>query len=99
MQILDILKNHNLWLKVEEWKFLRTKVEYLGLITSDNRIQMDSSEVKIVADWPAPRNVKNLEQFIGFINIYQTIVVSVLSTTQPLHNLKKASSPFVWKNM
>lgn len=37
-EILEILSKHNLWLKPKKYEFSRSKVTYMGLIISHNRI-------------------------------------------------------------
>lgn len=43
--VLEILANHDLYLKLEKYKFEKTKIEYLGFIISNNQIQMDPKKV------------------------------------------------------
>jgi hypothetical protein len=59
--VLETLSKHHLWLKPEKCEFSRSKVEYLGLLISCNRLRMDPTKVKAVTDWPAPRNVTELQ--------------------------------------
>lgn len=51
-EVLKLLSKHNLWLTLEKCNFLRSKAKYLGLIISSNKIQMDSTKVKAVAEFP-----------------------------------------------
>jgi hypothetical protein len=57
---------------------------------------MDPAKVKAVTDWPAPQNVSELKQFIGFTNFYRQFVYHFSGTAQPLHNLTKAQKTFNW---
>ena len=96
--ILDILSKHNLWLKPEKCEFSRDEVEYLGLLISRNRLQMDPTKVKAVTDWAAPRNVTELQRFIGFANFYRRFINNFSRIAKPLHNLTRKNTKFSWDN-
>jgi hypothetical protein len=94
--VLETLSKHQLCLKPEKCEFSRAEVEYLGLLISCNRIQMDPGKVRSVTDWPAPRNVTELQRFIGFANFYRRFIDHFSKTTCPLHDLTKDKTPFRW---
>ncbi|WAR57332.1 hypothetical protein PtB15_8B379 [Puccinia triticina] len=94
--ILETLSKHQSWLKPEKCEFSKPEVEYLGLLIACNRIRMDPAKVKAVTDWPAPRNVTELQRFIGFSNFYRRFIDHFSGKTRPLHDLTKAKTRFVW---
>jgi hypothetical protein len=61
---------HKLYLQPEECKFEETKIEYLSVIISHNKVEMDLVDIAGVADWPTPSNKKEVQSFIGFVNFY-----------------------------
>jgi hypothetical protein len=77
-EVLKILKDNNLYLKPEKCKFKQTKIKYLGLIISQNHVEMDKVKVQGVLDWPAPQKVKDVQAFLGFANFYQQFVENFL---------------------
>jgi hypothetical protein len=54
--ILEKLKQHDLYLKLEKCEFAKQEIEYLGVIIGQNKIQMDPRKLKGITDWPVPRN-------------------------------------------
>jgi hypothetical protein len=96
--VLETLSKQQLWLKPEKCEFSRPEVEYLGLLISCNRLRMDLAKVKAVTNWPAPRNVTELQRFIGFANFYQRFIDHFSGTTRPLHDLTNNRTPFLWDN-
>src|SRR5882672_4169293 len=52
--VTDILCRHQLYLKAEKCTFGQPTVEYLGLILSEGRVEMDPVKVASVRDWPTP---------------------------------------------
>lgn len=69
-QVLDILKSNNLSLKPEKCEWEQKKIVYLGLVISEDGVEMDPAKVTAVKDWPEPRDRRELQQFLGFANYY-----------------------------
>jgi hypothetical protein len=69
--ILDRMRKHKLYLQPEKCKFEKTKIEYLGVIISHNKVEMDPVKIAGVVDWPTPSNKKEVQSFVGFVNFYQ----------------------------
>jgi hypothetical protein len=94
--VLEVLSRHQLWLKPEKCEFSRKEVKYLVLIIAHNQIRMDPTKVSAVTEWPAPRNVTELQRFIGFANFYQWFIDHFLGMARPLHELTKTKTSFQW---
>jgi hypothetical protein len=68
--ILDRMREHKLYLRPEKCEFEKTKIKYLGVIISHNKVEMDPVKIAGVADWLMPSNKKEVQSFIGFVNFY-----------------------------
>jgi hypothetical protein len=44
---------------------------------------MDPVKVKAVADWPTPRNLRELHRFLGFANFYRQFIKDFAKSAQP----------------
>ena len=69
-RILQKLREHKLLLKPEKCWFSKKEIEFLGLIISEDSIMMDKGKVEAIRNWPEPKNKKELQQFLGFVNFY-----------------------------
>jgi hypothetical protein len=54
--VLDCMHEHKLYLWPEKCEFEKTKIKYLGVIISHNKVEMDPVKIAGVADWPTPSN-------------------------------------------
>jgi hypothetical protein len=72
--VLGRLVEHQLYLRPEKCEFFRTRIEYLGLIISENRVEMDPVKVPGVADWLEPCNKREVQSFLGFTNFYHRFI-------------------------
>jgi hypothetical protein len=69
--VLDRMHEHKLYLRLEKYEFEKTKIEYLGIIISHNKVEMDPVKIAGVADWPTPSNKKEVQSFVSFVNFYR----------------------------
>jgi len=53
-QVLKILANNKLLLHPKKCKFHQTKIEYLGVILSQDSVKADPTKIKGVTQWPEP---------------------------------------------
>jgi len=68
--VLQRLYKHGLYVKLSKCEFHRTSVEFLGMIISSKGLEMCTNKVQIIKDWPIPKNVKEVQSFLGFANFY-----------------------------
>jgi len=55
-RVLEVLTEHKLFLCPEKCEFHRKQIEYLGLVISENKVEMDPVKVTGVHDWPTLEN-------------------------------------------
>ena len=60
---------------------------YLGHQLSRDGIQVDPTKLKIIEEWPRPRNVKELQKFLGLINWMRKHIFHFSVIVAPLQNL------------
>jgi len=53
--MLHKLEQNNLYLTPEKCEFEKKEINYLSVIVSNRKIQMDPKKLKGVADWPIPK--------------------------------------------
>jgi hypothetical protein len=68
--VLDRMRKHKLYLRLEKCEFEKVRIEYLGVIISHNKVEMDLVKITGVADWLTPSNKKEVQSFVGFVNFY-----------------------------
>jgi hypothetical protein len=95
-KVLAILEKHQLYLKPEKCEFEQEKVEYLGLIISQGKIEMDPVKLEGVSKWPVPENVTETQSFLGFTNFYRRFIQDFADIARPLHELAKKDVAFTW---
>ena len=67
-RVLQILADNKLSLHPKKCKFHQTKIEYLGVILSQDSIEANFTKTKGVADWPEPCDKREIQQFLSKIH-------------------------------
>src|SRR5882757_587721 len=96
-KVLDLLRKHHLYLKLEKCDFEKTKVEYLGMIIGENTVEMDPVKVQAVAEWPVPTCKRDIQVFLGFTNFYQRFIKDYAKMAKPLSKLT-GKEEWEWTN-
>ncbi|KAG5728483.1 hypothetical protein E4T56_gene19562 [Termitomyces sp. T112] len=94
--VLERLHQHQLYLKPEKCKFEQTQIEYLSLIISHGAAEIDPVKVAGVAEWPEPRNKKEVQAFLGFANFYQRFIQDFSHHACPLFDLTGKDVTWSW---
>ena len=73
--VMERLRSHKLYLRHEKCEFEKTRIEYLGVIISHNKVEMDPVKIAGVSEWPTPTNKKEVQSFVSFINFYRRFIL------------------------
>src|SRR3981189_3149820 len=95
-RVIEVLRTNKLYLRAEKCEFERTRIKYLGVIISHNHVEMDPTKVTGVAEWPTPKNRKEVQSFLGFTNFYRRFIPHFSDDARPLFDLSKKDVAFQW---
>ncbi|GJP37734.1 hypothetical protein CLOM_g22155 [Closterium sp. NIES-68] len=85
------------YVKLSKSDFALEKVQILGHIVSAQGVHVDPEKIEAVRMWKTPKNVKELQQFLGFANYYNRFVPQYAKIAAPLTNLLKNNTPYKWE--
>jgi reverse transcriptase-like protein len=95
-QVLQKIKDHNLFLKAKKCSFHKKQVEYLGVIIGQGKVKMDPIKVEGIVKWPVPTAVKDIHSFLGFCNFYYSFIANFSVVACPLNDLMKKQQQWNW---
>jgi len=64
-EVLKRLEENNLFVKPEKYKWKVREVEFMGVVIGPRKVEMQKEKVEEVLNWLAPRNVKEVQKFLG----------------------------------
>ena len=95
-EVLKRLQFNDLYTKAEKYFFEQSSIKYLGVIISENKVQMDEKKLSGVLEWPVLTKVKQVQAFLGFVNFYRRFIENFAKISKPLSNLTKKDSTWTW---
>ena len=96
-KVFKALQEADIRLRPDKCKFHVKTVKFLGSIITTDGIQMDNKKVKAIREWPEPRNLKEVQVFLGFANFYQRFIQGYSQICTPLTKMTKKEQPFHWE--
>ena len=72
--VFDRLRQHNLKIKPKKCQFFDTSVLFLGHILSAKGILANPEKVEKVKTWPVPKNIKEVQSFLGLASYYRQFI-------------------------
>jgi transposase InsO family protein len=76
--------------------FFQNEVTYLGFIIDKNGKRPDPKRVEAILKMPTPKNIKELEAFIGKVNYYGKFISNFSEKCKVLNKLRQADMTWHW---
>ena len=86
-EVLEILRTNKLYIKPEKCEIEKEKIEYLGVVVSEGKVEMDPIKTEALTSWPTPKKLKELQSFLGFCNFYRRFIRDYSKIAKPLNQL------------
>jgi hypothetical protein len=94
--VLDLLAEHDLFVKLSKCRFHVPRVNYLGVILEEGVTRMDPIKIAGIKDWPIPKKVKDVRSFLGFCNFYRSFIRGFAHLARPLNLLTRKDAIWQW---
>ncbi|XP_028758775.1 uncharacterized protein LOC114717745 [Neltuma alba] len=94
-EVLKLMAANHLFAKISKCSFGLNSVEYLGHVISSKGVDMDSTKISAIQQWPPPRTVTQLKGFLGLSGYYRRFIRHYAELACPLTKLLQRDS-FHW---
>ena len=85
--VLARFRKYGLKLKPRKCVLFKRETAFLGRIVDSAGVHITDDHFKAVQEWPQPKNRKQVEQFLGFINYHRSFIPDLARITAPLYEL------------
>jgi len=96
-EMLKRLEENDLFVKPEKCKWKVREVEFLGVVIRPKGVEMQKEKIEGVLNWPAPRNIKEVQKFLGFANYYRRFIKDFARIVALLHVLVRKEQKWKWE--
>ena len=97
-KVLQTLESYSIKVKLNKCAWFQSEVKFLGHIVSSSGIKKTPEYVDRVREYPRPKTVGELREFLGFVNFQRKFLPNCSSIQKPLSMLTsgKKSKPLTW---
>ncbi|KAG1945241.1 thy-1 membrane glycoprotein [Pimephales promelas] len=95
-QLFAKLEASGLTLNLKKCSMLQKTITYLGHVISGEGVRTESSKIEAVRDFPVPKNVKEVQRFVGLASWYHRFIPHFSERAAPLYALKGKDAVWDW---
>ena len=95
-QVLQALSDAGMIANPAKCVFEVDTVDFLGFHLCPKGLSMQGNKLSAILDFPEPKNVKQLQSFLGLANFYRMFIPNYSILCLPFFNLLKKDASFVW---
>ena len=92
--LVELFLKVNLRLNPSKCTWFASEIHLLGHVVSGTNVKMDPEKIAAVQNRITPRNVKELQQFLGFANYYKRFIHDFSTRATALYELLRNEIPF-----
>ena len=94
--VLQTLREHQLYAKLNKCQFWLYNVAFLKHIVSAEGVSVDPQKVEAILNWKPPTSVTKIRSFLGLAGYYSKFFEGFSKIATPLTRLTRKEEPFLW---
>jgi hypothetical protein len=94
--VLECLDKYSLRLKPSKCSFHKQELEFLGHTVGISGVKISEEKIRTIREWATPRNVKDIQSFLGFTNFNRSFIKGYSQIATPLVRLTKKEEAWKW---
>lgn len=82
--ILKTLREYNIKIQIDKCEFLQKEVAFLGHVVTPEGVKPNPEKIRVIQEWPLPKNEKELKGFLGMVGYYRKFIRDFAKIAKPL---------------
>ncbi len=97
--VLNQLREAELQMNIQKCKFNVEEMIFLEVIVSELNLRMNLSKVTVIVSWITSINLKEIQNFMKFVNFYHCFIKNFLKLVKLFTQLTRKNMSFVWNKI
>ncbi len=97
--VLSWLHKAELQINIQKYEFNIKKTIFLKIIVSELNLHMNLSKVTVIVSWITSINLKEIQNFMRFVNFYHHFIKNFLKLVKSFIQLTRKNIFFVWNEI
>ena len=97
--ILNRLREADLQVDIQMCEFNVEETVFLEVIVSEQDLRMNFIKVKVIVNWTTSINLKEVQNFMRFINFYRRFIKNFSKLVKSFIQLTRKNTSFVWNKV
>ena len=97
--VLSQLREAELQMNIQKCKFNVKETVFLELIISELDLHINLSKVTVIVSWITSINLKEIQNFVRFVNFYHCFIKNFLKLVKLFTQLTRKNTFFVWNKI
>ncbi|CAM1298625.1 Uncharacterised protein at_DN2364 [Pycnogonum litorale] len=94
--VLNKLNESGFQLNLGKCSFMQSSITYLGHVIDSMGLHPSKDRISAITNAPTPRNMKELQSFLGLLNYYSKFLPNTATTLSPLYKLLQKNVRWKW---
>ena len=95
-KVMEIMQSNKLYSNLKKCIFAASEIPVLGCFVGKDGVRPDPEKIKTINDWPVPKNVKEVRQFLGLATYLHKYSYNYAGIVYPLSQLLKKDQEWKW---
>ena len=96
-EVLKQLEENNLYMKPEKCSWKMSKMNFLGVVMGQRKIEIEEKKLERVLNWSKPKMVRNVRKFLGLANYYRQFIKNFVMLVRYLNILTRKEEKWRWE--
>lgn len=95
-EVFELSGRCRLRFRLDKYCFMQTEIKYLGYCIDQHGIRPSNENIESVLNYPIPRNIKEVQRFVGLASYFRRFIPGFSMVAKPLYDIIKKNATFIF---
>ena len=97
--VFELLRKFGFYLEIDKCDLYTERMDCLGHIINNDGIHTDADKMSGIRNWRTPRNLNEVQKFVGLVEYFAQFMLDISAYTTPLTGIQRNGHPFQWRDI